>query len=93
MKQRTSSDFTGAVKEGQVQREKYEKHQRCVYAWVITYYKRSSPRSRVGIFISGTIELQNLLYMDKTNGSDYSVACHWPLSLSLSLSLSVLLLL
>ena len=45
--------------------------------------------SRVGIFISGTIGLQNLLYIDKTNGSDYSVACHadaTPLSLSLSLS-------
>ena len=42
--------------------------------------------SRVGIFISGTIGLQNLLYIDKTNGSDYSVACHadaTPLSLSL----------
>jgi hypothetical protein len=31
-----TSQITGAVKGGQVQREKYEKHQRC--AWVITYY-------------------------------------------------------
>lgn len=31
-------------------------------------------QSRVGIFISGTIGLQNLLYMDKTNGSNYSAA-------------------
>lgn len=30
--------------------------------------------SRVGIFISGTIGLQNLLYMDKTHGSDCSAA-------------------
>ena len=30
--------------------------------------------SRVGIFISGTIGLQNLLYIDKTNGSDYNAA-------------------
>lgn len=44
--------------------------------------------SRVGIFISGTMGLQNLLYIDKTNGSDYSVACHadaTPLSLCLLL--------
>jgi hypothetical protein len=43
--------------------------------------------SRVGIFISGTISLQNLLYMDKTNGSHNSAAT--PPSLSLSLSLLI----
>lgn len=55
---------------------------------VVGYYCRllllAGLKSRVGIFISGTIGLQNLLYMNKTNGSDYSAANPFSLFLSLS---------
>lgn len=41
---------------------------------------------RVGIFNSGTIGLQNLQYMNKTNGSDYIASSMLVDALSLSLS-------
>lgn len=88
MKQSTSSDFTGAVKGGQVQREKYEKHQRCVCVWVITYYWALEVEW-VYLF-QGPLSCRIFCTWIKTNGSDYSAACHLFLSLSLSLLLLIL---